>query len=84
MNDYRETTTRIRGRRANIRTYWQRLNGTRIYRAELHVGNWQNGEVELYMGIEGTDLKVLDLANAVFASVTFPVPSPERSLQVPM
>ena len=48
MNEYQETITRIRGKRANIRSYWQRLNGVRIYKAELNVGNWQIGEVELF------------------------------------
>ena len=79
MNDYRETTTRIRGKRANIRTYWQRVSGRQVYHAELNVGNWQDGEVELYMGIEGRDPKTLDLAHAVFTSVTFPIPTPVRS-----
>jgi uncharacterized protein YukE len=83
MNDYQETITRIRGKRANIRSYWQRLNGVRIYKAELNVGNWQNGEVELFMAIEGRDPKTPDFAKAVFTSVTFPIPTPERRLQVP-
>jgi hypothetical protein len=83
MNDYQEMTTRIRGKRANIRSYWQRLNGVRIYKAELNVGNWQNGEVELFMAIEGRDPKTPDFAKAVFTSVTFPIPLPERGPQVP-
>ena len=77
MNEYHETTTRIRGKRANIRSYWQRLNGVRIYKAELNVGNWQNGEVELFIAIEGRDPKTPDFAKTVFTSVTFPIPIPE-------
>jgi hypothetical protein len=79
MNDYEESTTRIRGKRANIRAYWETVNGRRLYRSELNVGNWQNGEIELYMRIEGTDRTVLDLAKAVFACVVFPLAIPERS-----
>jgi hypothetical protein len=79
MNDYEESITRIRGRRGNIRTYWQTVKGKRIYRAELNVGNWQNGEIELYMRIDGTDPTVLELAKAVFASVVLPLATPERS-----
>jgi hypothetical protein len=79
MNNYGESTTRIRGKRANIRTYWQTIDGRRLYRAELNVGNWQNGEIELYMRIEGTDPSVIDLAKAVFASVIFPLATPEQS-----
>jgi len=78
MNDYEESTTRIGGKRANIRTYWQTVKGKRIYRAELNVGNWEKGEVQLYMGIESNDPAVLDTAREIFKSVTFPLPPPER------
>ena len=77
MKDYQETITRIRGKQANIRSYWQRVHGVRIYKAELNVGNWQNGKVELFMAIEGRDPKTPDFAKAVFTSVTFPIPLPE-------
>jgi hypothetical protein len=79
MNDYEESTTRIRGKRANIRSYWEDVKGRRVYRAELNVGNWENGEIELYMRIDGIDLTVLDLAKAVFTSVILPLATPERS-----
>jgi len=78
MRDYQEGITRMRGKRANIRTYWEAVKGKRLYRAELNVGNWQNGEIELFMRIEGTDATVTDLAKTVFASVTFPLATPEH------
>lgn len=78
MKDYQEVTTRIRGKRANIRTYWRTVRAKRIYRAELNVGNWERGEVELYMEFESNDLKLLDLADQIFKSITFPIPPPER------
>ena len=78
MNDYEESTTRIGGRRANIRTYWQTDKGRQIYRAELNVGNWAKGEVQLYMAIESSDPAVLATAREIFKSVTFPLPPPER------
>jgi hypothetical protein len=78
MNDYQESTTRIRGKRANIRTYWQTVNGKRIYRAELNVGNWERRKIELYMGMESSDPAVLNMAREIFKSVTFPLPPPER------
>src|ERR1041384_5062163 len=62
MNDYEESTTRIGGKRANIRSYWQTVKGKRIYRAELNVGNWEKGEVQLYMGIESNNPAVLGTA----------------------
>ena len=78
MKDYQETTTRFRGRRANIRTYSKTTNGNQSYYAELNVGNWEKGEVQLYMQIEGTDPATTDLANQIFKTVTLPFPQPER------
>jgi len=53
-------------------------NGVRVYHAELNVGNWDRGELELYMGIESTDESALLLARQIFNSITFPTPIPER------
>ncbi len=78
MDDYEETTTRVAGRRANIRSFSRMKDGTRTYYAELNVGNWEKGEVQLYMRIEGSEPKTLDLAKEIFKSVTLPLPSPER------
>ena len=75
MHDYHETTTRLRGLRANIRTY----SHERLYTAELNVGNWEKGEVQLYMRLESDDAAMLPVAEEIFKSVTFPRPSPERS-----
>jgi len=78
MNDYQESTSRISGKRANIRTYSQTVKARRIYRAELNVGNWEKGEVRLYMAIESSDPAMLDTAREIFKSVSFPLPPPER------
>jgi len=79
MHDYHETTTRLRGLRANIRTYSQNKNSKLIYAAELNVGNWEKGEVQLYMRLESDDAALLPVAEEIFKSVTFPRPSPERA-----
>lgn len=79
MHDYHESTTRIRGLRANIRTYSQRENAKLSYRAELNVGNWDKGEVQLYMRLETDDAATLAVAEEIFKSITLPLPSPERS-----
>ena len=79
MNDYEETTTRLGGRRANIRSFSRVKKGMPMYIAELNVGNWEKGEVQLYMRVEGTDPKTLVLAKEIFKSVTLPLPPPERS-----
>ena len=78
MSGYDETTTRIRGLRGNIRRYWLDKDGKRIYRAELNVGNWEKGEIQLYMALESADSSSLEIANQIFQSVVFPMPSPER------
>jgi hypothetical protein len=81
MHDYHEVTTRLRGRRANIRTYWRNDKSKRIYRAELNVGNWEKGEVQLYLRMDSDDPAMLELADQIFRSVSFPIPSPERSFR---
>ena len=78
MNDYRESTRSLSGRRVNTRTYSKTTNGKRTFHAELNVGKWEKGEVQLYIAVEGTDPATLDLANQIFKSVTFPIPPPER------
>ena len=79
MHDYRETITRIRGLRANIRSYSLSKHSTRAYRAELNVGNWDKGEVQLYMRLETNDPAMLEVAEQIFTSIVIPLPSPERS-----
>lgn len=79
MHDYRESVTRIRGLRANIRRYSQGYDSKRAYRAELNLGNWDKGEVQLYMRMETDDAAMLDVAEQIFNSIRLPLPSPERS-----
>jgi hypothetical protein len=78
MNDYHESTFRLSGQRANVRTYWQTVKAKRFYRAELNVGNWERGEVQLYMALEGDDSSVFPLADQIFKSVRLSLPPPER------
>lgn len=78
MNDYQEATVRISGRRANIRAYSQTIDSKRSYRAELNLGNWEKGEVQLYMRLESDDPAMLSIADQIFKSVSLPLPSPER------
>ena len=78
MNDYEETTTRLGGRRANVRSFSRMKDTKRMYQADLNVGNWDKGEVQLYMRVEGSDPASIELAKQIFKSVTLPRPSPER------
>lgn len=79
MNDYEETTTRLGGRVANIRSFSSVKDGKRMYQAELNIGNWEKGEVQLYMRVEGGDAATIELAKQIFKSVTLPLPAPERT-----
>jgi hypothetical protein len=78
MHDYHESTTRLRGLRANVRTYSQTFKSKLAYRAELNVGNWDRGEVQLYMRMESADPEMIEVAEQIFKSINFPFPSPER------
>ena len=78
MNDYEEKMTRIGGRMANVRSFSSVKEGKRMYQAELNVGNWEKGDVQLYMRVEGSDAATIDLAKQIFKSVTLPRPTPER------
>lgn len=71
MEDYQETETRIGGKLANIRTYSQIRNGARIYHAELNIGNWEKGDVELYMEVESSSPDDLRIAKQIFNSIKF-------------
>lgn len=79
MHDYRETTSRISGLRANIRSYSHSKDSKRAYRAELNVGNWDKGEVQLYMRMETDDPAMIEVAEQIFTSINIALPSPERS-----
>jgi hypothetical protein len=78
MTDYEESISRIRGKRANIRTYSESKTGQRLYHAELYVGNWETRQVELYMNFVSKESAALDTAKEIFTSIVFPNPIPER------
>lgn len=71
IKDYRETETRIGEKRATIRTFSLIRDGERHYRAELNIGNWREGKVELYMEVESKDRADLAVAKQIFNSITF-------------
>jgi len=78
MDDYEETMTRLGGRRAHVRSFSRVMDRKRMYYAELNVGNWEKGEVQLFMRVEGSDAATIELAKQIFKSVTLPLPTPER------
>lgn len=78
MNDYAESTSRIGGKRANIRTFSESKTGEHVYHAELYVGNWESRQVELFLSVVSTKPEALNTAREIFKSIVFPNPIPER------
>ncbi len=71
MDEYQEIETKVDGKKARIQIYSQLREGERIYRAELNVGNWEEGEVDLYMGMESNNPADLEVARQIFNSIVF-------------
>lgn len=80
MEDYQEMETKIGGRKAVIRTYhttdenayYSNGSSQTTYVAELHVGDWAKGRVELFMSLESKSSDDLEIAKQIFSSVEFP------------
>jgi hypothetical protein len=79
MDDYQEATTRVGGRKANVRSYSFIKDEKRRYVAELNVGNWDRNQIEFFMHIEGRDVATIKLAKKIFESVKISLPAPERA-----
>ena len=69
--DFRETTIRIASRRATVITYYNEEAGHRTYSAEMYVGDWPNGRVDLFMSASSPDSADLEIAKCVFRSLRF-------------
>ena len=79
MNDYEETTTRIGGQKANVRSFSFSKDGKKKFVAELNIGNWDKNQVQFFMHVEGRDAGTVELAKEIFNSVKMTLPAPERS-----
>lgn len=72
LKDYQETETQIDGRKANVRTFYTVEKDSQKYVAELVLGNWAEGKVELRMSLVSNNSADLDVAKRIFTSVDFP------------
>src|ERR1044072_1715022 len=52
MSDLREDAITIDGKHATVRTFLYKFERSSRYVAELNVGDWRTGHVELYMGMD--------------------------------
>lgn len=71
MRDLREDAITIDGRHATIRTFLYKFERASLYIAELNVGDWRKGQVELYMGMDSPNRADIQTAKRIFKSVEF-------------
>ena len=71
MLNYEETEIKFDDRKAVIRTYETRAEGSELYKAELHIGDWEKSKIELEMVVVGKNADVIETAKKIFLSVDF-------------
>jgi hypothetical protein len=69
--NYQEEALRIGDRRAMLFTYEQEDEGRKSFHAELYVGNWAEGQVELIMSGASSDPSDMQIAKKILTSVRF-------------
>jgi hypothetical protein len=71
MRGLREDAITIDGKHATVRTFLYKFERASLYIAELNVGDWRNGRVELYMGMDSPNRDDIQTAKQTFKSVKF-------------
>ena len=71
MRNLREDAIKIDGKRATARTFIYNFERASLYITELNVGNWRNGNVELYMAMDSPNRADIQTAKQIFRSVKF-------------
>ena len=71
MRNLREDAITIDGKQATVRTFLYRFERASLYIAELNVGDWRTGHVELYMGMDSPTRADIQTAKQIFRSVKF-------------
>jgi hypothetical protein len=71
MHDLREESVTIDGKPASVRTFRYRFKRASFYVAELNVGDWRKGPMELYMGMDSPNRTDIQIAKQIFSSVKF-------------
>ena len=65
----REDSITIDGKHATVRTFIYQFPRALLYIAELNVGNWRGGDVELYMAMDSPNRADIQTAKQIFRSV---------------
>ena len=71
IRSLREDSITIDGKHATVRTFIYQFPRASVYIAELNVGNWRSGSVELYMAINSPNRADIQTAKQIFRSVQF-------------
>src|SRR5262245_60237450 len=71
MRNLGEDAITINGRHAMVRTFLYKFERASLYITELNVGDWRNGQVELYMGMDSPNRADIQTAKQIFRSVKF-------------
>lgn len=69
--NYKERLLEIGGRKAVLFTYDQDDEGRKSYHAELYVGDWAEGQVELIMSVASSEASDMKTAQQILPSVRF-------------
>jgi hypothetical protein len=67
----REVSIIIDGKHATVRTFIYKFPHASLYITELNVGNWRDGNAELYMAIDSPNRTDSQTAKKIFRSVKF-------------
>ncbi len=71
ISNLREDSIVIDGKPATVRTFIYKFPRASLYITELNVGNWRDGNVELYMAMDSPNRADSKIAKRIFRSVKF-------------
>ncbi len=71
MRNLKEEPTAIDGKHATVRTFLYKFERASLYITELNVGDWRNGNVQLYMSMDSPSRADIQTAKQIFRSVHF-------------
>jgi len=68
---FEESVIEVGGKKAYLFNYVQNQRGRKRYHTDLYVGDFPNGEVELWMRADSWRLKDLEVARRIFRTIKF-------------
>jgi hypothetical protein len=71
MRNLEQDTITIDGKHATVRTFLYKFERASLYITELNVGDWRNGNAQLYMSMDSPNRADIQTAKQIFRSVHF-------------